>query len=184
VSPRKARFPPSRRSGEAPMNACSGRVNPVSGSQRNVCFGAPSSPSRGGWCRGAIRPIEPLACSPGKSTAQPRFRSSLRTPQFDPKATFKVVPVNGRYAPDSGRRLNAARLPQHTLRTGPIGSRSGRVQGTDAKIVWAQSEGWGVRRSVPSPDAIEIDIGRYFLHTRLSISTRRAFGAARTHERF
>ena len=38
----------------------------------------------------------------------------------------------------------------------------------------------------PRIAAIEIDIGRYFLHTRLPIpsATRRAFGAARTHERF
>jgi hypothetical protein len=47
----------------------------------------------------------------------------------------------------------------------------------------------GIRRLAPPPNAIaaiEIDIGRYFLHTRLPIpsATRRAFGAARTHERF
>jgi pimeloyl-ACP methyl ester carboxylesterase len=46
-----------------------------------------------------------------------------------------------------------------------------------------------VRRLAPPPDAIaaiEIDIGRYFLQTRLPVpsATRRAFGATRTHERF
>jgi L-lactate dehydrogenase (cytochrome) len=63
------------------------------------------------------------------------------------------------------------------------------LPGTDAKVVGAQAERLGVRRLAPPPvaiAAIEIDIGRYFLQTRLPIpnATRRAFGAARTHERF
>jgi hypothetical protein len=70
-----------------------------------------------------------------------------------------------------------------------VSTRTGRCQGTDAKVVGAQSERLGVRRLAPPPDAIaaiEIDIGRYFLHTRLPIpsATLRAFGAARIHERF
>jgi hypothetical protein len=68
-------------------------------------------------------------------------------------------------------------------------TRTGRCLGLTRKSYGAQSERLGVRRLAPPPNvvaAIEIDIGRYFLHTRLPIpsATRRAFGAARTHERF
>jgi hypothetical protein len=64
-----------------------------------------------------------------------------------------------------------------------------QLPGTDAIVVGAQAERLGVPVWHRLPDAnaaIEIDIGRYFLHTRLPIpsATRRAFGAARTHERF
>jgi hypothetical protein len=46
-------------------------------------------------------PVRKECAMTGRSRAFPRTR------QFDPKATFKIGPLNGRYARESGRRLKA-----------------------------------------------------------------------------